>query len=266
MTKRIAILGCGWLGLPLGARLVEIGYSVKGSTTSPEKQAQLRAIGIAPYVFSVGSDFEGKVADFFAADILILNIPPGRRNPNVEVEHPKQVRLIIEEAIKGGIQQLIFISSSSVYGSNNQTVTETTPPDPETASGRALVKAEEWLCMQPISTTIIRMAGLYGLDRNPARFLAGKKDLKNGSAPINLVHQQEAIEAIVQVIQREKWNDLYNICADDHPSRAAYYTAKAKEFGLTPPTFTMTGEVSFKILNNEKAKRELGITFQPLFP
>ena len=264
MSKRIAILGCGWLGLPLGARLVDLGFVVKGSTTSAEKRPKLSEVGIQPYVFKVGHRFEGSIEDFFTADILILNIPPGRRNPRVEQEHPAQVQLVIKEAIKGGIQQIVFVSSSSVYGNYNGTVTEATPPQPGTASGRALVQAEEWLQAQALETTIVRMAGLYGPHRHPARFLAGKKEVKNGGAPINLVHLEEAIEAIVQVIQWGKWEQLYNICADDHPTRAAYYTAKAKELELPPPEFAKEDNYQFKIVSNEKAKRELGLTFRPL--
>lgn len=264
MSKRIAILGCGWLGLPLGARLVDLDFVVKGSTTSPEKRNRLSAVGIQPYVFKVGAEFEGAIDDFFSADILILNIPPGRRNPKVEQEHPAQVQLVIEEAIKGGIQQVVFVSSSSVYGNYNGTVTENTPPQPETASGRALVQAEQWLQSQALASTIVRMAGLYGPHRHPARFLAGKKEVKNGGAPINLVHLEEAIEAIIQVIQQEKWNETFNICADDHPTRAAYYTAKAKELQLSPPEFAKKDAYKFKIVSNEKAKRELGLSFRPL--
>lgn len=266
MTKQIAILGCGWLGLPLGSRLVDLGYRVKGSTTSSEKRPKLEAKGIRPYLFRVGESFEGETADFFTSDILILNIPPGRRNPKVEQTHPAQVRLIVAAALQGGVKQMVFVSSTSVYGTFNGTVTEETVPNPQTASGRALVKAEQWLSNQPIASTIVRMAGLYGPERNPARFLAGKREVKNGAAPINLVHLESAIEAIVQVILREKWNNLYNLCADEHPSRELYYTTKAKEFGLTPPSFAAGGEVRYKIIDNNKAKRELGIRFRPLLP
>jgi len=264
MQKKIAILGCGWLGLPLAARLVKMGHVVKGSTTSPEKQVTLEEQGIQPYVFRVGSTFEGEIGDFFEADILVLNIPPGRRNPRVEQEHPAQVQFVIREAMQAGIQQVVFVSSSSVYGAYNGTVTEETPPQPETASGRALRQAEQWLQAQSISSTILRMAGLYGPHRHPARFLAGKTGVKNGNAPINLVHLEEAIEAIIQVITQEHWQKLLNICADEHPTRVAYYSAKARELQLPPPTFLAEDTVRYKIVSNEKAKRELGLTFRSL--
>lgn len=36
-TQTISIMGCGWLWLPLAERLVQQGYTVKGSTTTPGK-------------------------------------------------------------------------------------------------------------------------------------------------------------------------------------------------------------------------------------
>jgi 3-hydroxyisobutyrate dehydrogenase-like beta-hydroxyacid dehydrogenase len=35
--KKLAIIGCGWLGIPLAKSLVRNGYLVNGSTTSFEK-------------------------------------------------------------------------------------------------------------------------------------------------------------------------------------------------------------------------------------
>ena len=34
---KIAIIGCGWLGLPLAKKLIKENFIVKGSTTSKEK-------------------------------------------------------------------------------------------------------------------------------------------------------------------------------------------------------------------------------------
>lgn len=264
MTKTISILGCGWLGLPLAKRLVKEGFRVKGSTTSPAKVSVLEEAQIQAYVFKVTDGFEGEVEDFFEADILVLNIPPGRRNPKVETEHPQQVARVVKAAIKGGIQQLVFISSSSVYGSNNDIVTERTTAAPTTGSGRALVRAEQLLQEQDITLTILRMAGLFGPNRHPARFLAGKKDVKNATAPINLVELDDAVSAILGVIQQEKWGTLYNVCADDHPQRKDYYTQQAIALDLAPPTFLEEEVATYKIVANQKIKTELGLTFKPL--
>ena len=44
MNNKIALIGCGWLGLPLAKSLLKKGYQVAGSTTSVEKLSQFRHI------------------------------------------------------------------------------------------------------------------------------------------------------------------------------------------------------------------------------
>src|SRR5512140_171553 len=45
---RVLILGCGYVGLPLGAELVRQGHQVSGLRRSVAAEAELRATGITP--------------------------------------------------------------------------------------------------------------------------------------------------------------------------------------------------------------------------
>ncbi|MGB5275232.1 MAG: NAD(P)-binding domain-containing protein [Flavobacteriaceae bacterium] len=53
MNKRIGILGCGWLGLPLAESLLKKGYRIHGSTTSEEKIEMLQHKGIDAFLVSL---------------------------------------------------------------------------------------------------------------------------------------------------------------------------------------------------------------------
>ncbi|MEL6925735.1 MAG: SDR family NAD(P)-dependent oxidoreductase, partial [Bacteroidota bacterium] len=109
-----------------------------------------------------------------------------------------------------------------------------------------------------IKSTVLRMAGLAGGTRKPGRFLAGKKELKNGSAPINLVHQVDCVAIAAGVIARGLWNETYNVVADEHPTRAIFYTYQALKEDLEPPTFVKEDtEPNYKIVSNEKIKSAL---------
>ena len=55
---KISILGCGWLGLPLGKFLVEKGHVVKGSTTSEDKISLLSSMGIVPFLIKFSPQIE----------------------------------------------------------------------------------------------------------------------------------------------------------------------------------------------------------------
>ena len=78
---KVSILGCGWLGFPLAKKLIEIGFEVKGSTTSENKLAVLKSNKIAPYLLELTENkISACISDFLNdSDILIIDIPPGLR-------------------------------------------------------------------------------------------------------------------------------------------------------------------------------------------
>lgn len=261
--KTISILGCGWLGLPLGESLAQQGYQVKGSTTSSSKIATIQQAGIEPFLIKIDKKPEGNhVADFFDADILILNIPPGRRDPDVLTNYPNRIQLVLEAVQQSRIAKLIFVSSTGVYANTNGIVTEESSLQAERKSGQALIQCEALVqASSTLQTTILRMAGLVGGSRKIGNFLAGKKDLKNGEAPVNLVHLDDCLAIISQIIQQEKWNKIYNVCADQHPKKNVLYPTKAKEAGKEAPTFQKNDVPSFKIVSNHHLKTDLNYTF-----
>ena len=59
VKKKVSIVGCGWLGVPLAVQLLAEGYLVKGSTTSPEKVPLLQQTGVEAYAASLTPDPQG---------------------------------------------------------------------------------------------------------------------------------------------------------------------------------------------------------------
>ena len=260
----ISILGCGWLGFPLAKQLVANGHIVKGSTQTAAKLAVLHKNGIDPYLIEVQKKIKGtNLSHFFKSGVLMINIPPGRKRRDVARSHPRQIEAIIEKALLYNTKRILFVSSTSVYGNVNRMVTEADEPRPETASGEALVTAENLLMQRTeFETTIIRFGGLAGEDRKAGRFLAGKKDVKNGDAPVNMIHQSDCIGLISQIIAQEKWGHIFNGCADEHPTRKEFYTAQAKSQDFEAPHFSETDPlVGFKEVSNYKIKQELSYDF-----
>ncbi|WP_343691031.1 SDR family oxidoreductase [Chitinophaga sp.] len=262
--RSISILGCGWLGLPLAGLFVQQGYRVKGSVTSEEKLAALFERGILPYRVTITNqaidcdDIQG----FLDSDILIINFPPSRR-PDINSYHPAQIALLIKAIEASKVQHVLFISSTSVYPDLNREITEKDVMPPTKGSGQALIQAENLLLAQTkFTTTILRLGGLIGYDRMPARFLAGKKDVENGDAPINVIHQDDCIGLISALIEQAVWEDIFHAAADEHPTRKVYYTLAAQKAGLEVPTFAEGKPLCFKIINSDKIKRRLQYTFK----
>jgi len=260
----VSLLGAGWLGLPLGRFLLERGFSVLGSTTRTERLEEIRRAGIRPYLLELGElkPDDKAYADFFRSGIVVLTLPPGRKREDVEQRYPAQVATVLEAAVRGGVRRLLFTSSTGVYGNTNDWVRESDPANPTRAGGRALLAAEGVIRSQSeLPATILRLAGLVGGDRQPGGFLAGRKDLPNGDAPVNLVHRDDCIRIIYEIIRQERWGEVYNVCADAHPKKRAFYPQQARALGLEPPTFQPGGPANYKIVSNEKVKRDLGYSF-----
>lgn len=262
---RVSVLGAGWLGWPLARHLKKAGFVLKTSTTTPEKLTLLQAESLNPCLLSVD---EGQVhasdPTFFDTDLIILNVPPSRRRPDVETWYPTQIQAIVEKARQQGVNKILFIGSTSIYGDVNTEVTEAAIPQPDTASARALLQAETLVktYYPEKASSILRMSGLIGGERKAGRFFAGKKDVPEGNAPINLVHLDDCIAVIEAIIKQEAWGKLYNVCADDHPRKADFYTAQAIQQGFEPPIFLPDATPRFKVVSNELLRRELNYTFK----
>lgn len=262
MTQ-ISILGCGWLGLPLAKALLENGFSVNGSTTSIEKLSVLENLGIQPFLIALESNnVSGDIAVFLnGSKTLIIDIPPKLRG-NSKEDFVGKIKTVIPFIEKSTIENVLFISSTSVYSDDNSSVTEETKPHPETESGKQLVLAEQLLQSNSnFKTTILRFGGLIGEDRHPIHFLAGRTNLENPEAPINLIHQDDCIGIILEILGKNSWNETFNAVTPFHPSRKEYYTQKAKDLNLVPPEFNYENPTFGKTILNSKVENVLGYTF-----
>ena len=262
MTK-ISILGCGWLGFPLAKALLEKNFSVKGSTTSMDKLSILENEGISPFLISLDSkSVSGSIETFLQeSNTLIIDIPPKLRGINSE-SFVEKIATLIPFIEKSAVKNVLFISSTSVYAEENDNVTEETPLNPDTESGKQLVEAEQILQNNTnFKTTIIRFGGLIGEDRHPVKFLAGRENLDNPEAPINLIHQEDCIGIILKIIETDCWNETFNAVAPFHPSRSTYYTQKAIDLNLALPKFNHSKPSIGKIIQNDKVANSLKYTF-----
>ncbi|MEY4835224.1 MAG: putative enzyme of sugar metabolism YeeZ precursor [Bacteroidota bacterium] len=269
---KVSILGCGWLGFPLAKKLIEIGFETKGSTTSEKKLALLKSNNIEPFLLELTeTKISDSVTDFlYDSDILIINIPPGLRKikeTNTEKTFVAKIGNLIPFIEKSTIKKVLFISSTSVYADTAAipTITEETNLDPDTESGRQLVEVENLVLNNTrFTSTIIRFGGLVGEDRNPIHMLAGKTNIPNPNAPINLIHQEDCIGIICELLKQNCWNETYNAVAPTHPTRKNYYTNKAKQFHLTTPLFNENETNIGKMVSSEKIKTILGYRFMKL--
>lgn len=272
----VSILGCGWLGLPLARRLMEEGCRVRGSTTTPEKRERLEMEGIDSYLLRLTPELEcGECETFWQSDALVLNIPPGRGRENVAEYFPAQVASVIGALSGAPVRRLIFASSTSVYPPDGGRMEESdaVPGEAARPSGNALLKAERMLLEHSsFRTAVLRFGGLYGGERHPARYLAGRKNLSRGNAPVNLIHRDDCVEIILRLLKMspgESEGEVFNAVSDGHPPRKSYYPRAAEKLGLDPPEFEEDSRTGYKVVSNKKLKERLDYRFRhpdPLDP
>lgn len=258
-------MGCGWLGMPLAEQLLRHGYSVKGSTTSPDKIEVMLEKGIQPYLLNLANEEQldrAALENFLETDVLVLNIPPHLRSDGGEA-YMNQMQLLLKALLSSPVSRLLFVSSTSVYQDLNRVVTEEDivftdelePANTLLKAERMFQDREDWV------TTVVRFAGLVGGARHPGRWLAGKQNVPDGDAPVNLIHLEDCVSILYRIIEQEKWGAVYNACSDLHPLRKELYTAAALSLGLTPPQFQDMVETKFKLISSQKLKDDLSYTF-----
>ena len=251
MNKRIAILGCGWLGLPLAISLIDKGYIVHGSTTSEDKLVLLRGKGIIPFLISISEEgIQGDMDTFLrGVAVLIINMPPGLRGGNSE-NFVRKMEFLHAEVKRLGVKKLLFISSTSVYGRLQGEVTEKTIPKPATESGRQLLASEDLFRNdEGLRTTILRFGGLIGEDRHPITMLTGRTGLTNGNEYINLIHQKDCITIIEYLLTAQWWGRTLNGVYPYHPTKSTYYTSEAIKRKLQIPRYDVQkAEIGKKIV------------------
>ncbi|MDN3723170.1 NAD(P)H-binding protein [Aequorivita sp. SDUM287046] len=265
MNKTIAIAGLGWLGQPLAYRLASMGYIVKGSVTTVDKATLLQQSGFDAYPVEIS---ENGIAGEYKSllnntDYLIIMIPPGLRK-NTGADYVLKMAHLLMAITESDVSKIILVSSTSVYDDLQGRVTEMDDPKPATIAGKQLRQVEElFMNSDEIETTIVRFGGLMGGNRNPAKYLAGRNDLADGNAAVNLIHRDDCIQILIEIIKQNAFGKVFNAVNPNHPKKAPYYIQKAKELGLKPPTFAAANpNETFKQVDSENLESILKYSFK----
>lgn len=247
MKNNISILGCGWLGLPLAIRLTKKGYSTKGSTTSEIKVEKLKSNGILPFIINL-SNRESEFENFLNSEVLIIAIP----SKNIS-----DFKNLISKIESSKLKNILFISSTSVYPNSNSMVTEESPIKKTPLSDIELL----FKVNTKFKTTILRFGGLIGYDRKPGNFFKNGKIINHPDAFVNLIHRDDCIQIIKEIIEKNIWNKTLNACTDTHPKRRDFYAKEFKKEGRNNPIFNELASNEYKVINSDRLKSLLNYRF-----
>ncbi|MBD3725102.1 MAG: SDR family NAD(P)-dependent oxidoreductase, partial [Flavobacteriaceae bacterium] len=233
--------------------------------TSISKHRELKKQNIQPYIVELHeNDVVGDFEHFLeGSEILIINFPPklNSENPESLVRKVENCLPFIE---KSTVKKVIFVSSTAVFPDSfpMKTIYEDTPPQPNDERGKQLLETENRLRYNThFETTILRFGGLIGGNRHPAFHIAGKKNIDNPEAPVNLIHQQDCVNLIFHIIANNLWGKALNAVYPKHPKRNEYYTEKATVFGLELPEFKTNTISKGKYISCKYLREKYGFEF-----
>ncbi|WP_435345398.1 SDR family oxidoreductase [Haloarchaeobius sp. HRN-SO-5] len=238
---RVAILGCGYVGIELGRQLTAAGHDVVGVRRSPSGLSAIDDAGFEAVEADLADpDSLHAVPD---ADALVFAASTGGRGADVARRiYVDGQRTVLEHFADRTAKpdRLVYTSSTGVHGDHGgDWVDETTPLDPTTPKTEVLVAAEELALSAGeeygVDGSVARFAGLYGPDRYRLdRYLTGPVT----EGYLNMVHRDDAAGAVrflldgghargevVQVVDDEpvsKWafaDWLADACGVAHPPK-----------------------------------------------
>jgi nucleoside-diphosphate-sugar epimerase len=273
---RVLIIGCGYVGLPLGRELARQGHEVFGLRRSALAEAEMKSAGIAP----------------LHADIT---------QPETLVQLPRNFDWVVNCTASGGgneadyreiylegnrnlvfwlaaspVKKFIYTSSTSVYGQNDgSVVTEKSLVEPEAPTSKVLVATEKLLlaaAQKNFPAVILRVAGIYGPGRSHAfkSFLRGEARIEGeGARWLNMIHRDDLIGAIIAALHDAEPGEIFNAADNEPVSQVNFFEWLAAELKQPmPATVPADAEVlrkrgvTNKRVSNAKLRAELKYKFQ----
>jgi len=217
----ILIAGCGKLGGAIASMLTESAH-VYGLRRNPAK--------VPEGVTGIGADLTrpetlaGKLPDNLETVIYCLT-PSSYDEQGYRDAYVNGLKNLLEAIGNQPLKRLFFISSTSVYAQNDDSlVDETSPASPSRVTGQQILAGEQTALNSGHPATVIRFSGIYGPSRG--RFLEevieGRMNPTKPAPFSNRIHEDDAAAAVVflnQLALSGKYLDTCYVASDCEPVR-----------------------------------------------
>ena len=143
---RVLIVGCGYVGLPLGKELARLGHEVSGLRRSALAEAEMKAAGIMPLhaditqpetLTKLPRDFDW---------VVNCTASGGGGGDDYRRIYYEGNRNLVAWLVDSPPKKFVYTSSTSVYGQNDGAlVTEKEATEPDAPTSKVLVETEKFL-------------------------------------------------------------------------------------------------------------------------
>ncbi|WP_436927849.1 SDR family oxidoreductase [Halosimplex amylolyticum] len=256
---RVAILGCGYVGLELGRRLAA-DHEVVGVRRSAEGVERIEAAGLDGVQADVtDADALERVPD---ADAIVFAASSGGRGADA-------AREVYVDGLSTAIDhfcgrsdppdRVVYTSSTGVYGDHGgDWVDESTPIEPTTPKTEVLAEAERIAIERPAEYgadgTVARYAGLYGPERyRLSRYVEGPVT----EGYLNMVHRDDAVGAVLYLLESARARgEAVNVVDDEPVDKWAFADWLADQCGEPePPKRTVEDRLAAEDLSETVERR-----------
>jgi nucleoside-diphosphate-sugar epimerase len=268
------IVGCGYVGLPLGAELARQGHEVFGLRR--HSAGAMEAAGIQPLLADIMQPASlGKLPRDFDW-VVNCAASSGGSAEDYRRLYLEGNRHLTAWLAPSPPKKFVFTSSTSVYGQDDGSlVTEASPVEPREETSRILRETEELLLVAAKDASpaiILRVAGIYGPERGYwfKQFLSGAARIEgDGSRWLNMIHRDDVIGAVIAALERGQPGEIYNAADNEPVTQLRFFSWLAEKLQKPLPPKMPAGENSSrkrgatnKRVSNEKLRRELEYEFR----
>lgn len=236
--SRIAILGCGYVGLELARKLTPT-HEVVGVRRSTDGIEAIERTGVDAVQADITCRDElERVPD---ADVLVFAASSGGRDAEAARDiYVDGLQTVIETfgARTDSPERLVYTSTTGVYGDHDgDWVDEDTPVEPTTEKTGVFAEAERIALEEAhdygMDSTVARFTGLYGPERyRLERYLDGPVT----AGYLNMVHREDAAGAIRFLLDADAARGECVLVVDDEPvEKHAFADWLADECGVSRP-------------------------------
>ena len=230
---KILVIGAGWLGTQLATALKSDGHDVWVSSRSAVKFAAFdQSFGhfVLDLAHSVRADAE--LDSLFKDALIICTVPASRSDGEGYIRALTQLATLMQQS---GARACIHLSSTGIYEGLQGDVDEQSPLLLNEPRIKLLALGEQ-LLRDALPCCTLRLAGLIGPGRHPARFLSGKP-AGGAQMAVNMVHSSDICAAVSAIVQQQLWPELFNLSSPEFCSKAEFYLSACELAGLPAPLF-----------------------------
>lgn len=272
---RVLIIGCGYVGLPLGTELVKQGHEVFGLRRTDS--ADLKAAGITPLIADITKP-ETLSALPKQFDWVVDCVASGGGDAeDYRKLYLQGTRNLIEWLAATPPKKFVYTSSTGVYGqTDGSLVKETSPTEPAVDTAKVLVETEKVLLeaaqQKKLPAVLLRSAGIYGPDRGYLlkQYLKNEARLEGrGTRILNMIHRDDLIGVIIAALKSGRPGEIYNAVDDEPVTQHTFFEWLAGTLGkYLPPSVPEDLEAARKRgttnkkVSNRRLKMELGYQFK----